>query len=843
MKSEILPQEHNLNVLTAKVELILSEIGFKTSEPHFIDARESNLYPVPAELHEDVFKFLKKSYPDGLYSHQAEAIRKYIDDEQDICLATSISSGKSLAFMTATADLLKFDSSAKVIAFYPAKALIRDQLRKWKSLFEPLNLKLGHIDGSIKTEDRINILQNNSLILMTPDVAHAWLMSNRKLKVIDKFLSLLKMLILDEAHIYDGVFGTNMSYFLRRLQAVANIERIISSTATIGKPEEFIEKLTGRKPFVFSDKDDGSPNPPRAILLVSPSEKNFEQIAKALNKLARENVGTFLAFGDSRKTVELIVAATKRKTAKEETVSDELPQVAGLLENLNVFPYRAGYEEEDRQTIQNSLEAGKLQGVVATSALELGIDIGDIEIVILLGVPPTVKSFWQRFGRTGRKIFGLCILMDDLGLISKSPNGLNDYLKRKPEPEWLYLENKYIQYANALCAVKEIPWISDGSFKSLPIEFSQFVDNELDPKKEIPQDLFTLKQRASNSPHYEFPLRNGIEKRYKIKSEFAPLGELTLSQSMREAYPGAVYYYMARPYRVYSMNSKQGEIYVKRERFYTTQPNLQSKAFPDFKNGILQIWRNEDNFLAEVEMKVSEKLSGFIETRGNTKVEEIYEAGSNYYQKPISRLFQTTGVCWIIEKNSYLDERIVKAVFDTFCDSFGIQSRDIGYGEFYSRISPFSLEKVKGLCIFDLTYGSLRLTQKLAENFTHIVDEAYERAKFGDRNLAFLLVQFKKEVKGQNFNKKVELQYLGAVEQEWEIVFARNEKVLCQESEEDTRILVVKRFRYTPAGIRYDLLNEKDNSVIKIDKTKVFPASANTKYMKFNLYTQEEMPI
>ncbi|HQU83098.1 MAG TPA: DEAD/DEAH box helicase, partial [Pyrinomonadaceae bacterium] len=309
MQPEFLRQEHSLNVLTAKVERIMTEIGFTVSEPHFIDSRSPDFYPVPTELHEEVFSFLKNKYSNGLYSHQAEAIRKFIDDEQDICLATSTSSGKSLAFMTATADLLKYDTSAKVIAFYPAKALIRDQTRKWQEIFDFLGLSLGFIDGSVAIEERLNILHKNSLILMTPDVAHAWLMSNRKLKEIDEFLKRLKLIILDEAHIYEGVFGTNMSYFLRRLQAVSNIEKIISSTATIGNPKDFVEKLTGRKPFVFTSEEDGSPNPPRAILTVSPSGNKIEQIAKALNKLANADVGTFLAFGDSRKAVELIVAA------------------------------------------------------------------------------------------------------------------------------------------------------------------------------------------------------------------------------------------------------------------------------------------------------------------------------------------------------------------------------------------------------------------------------------------------------------------------------------------------------------------------------------------------------
>lgn len=101
MKPTFLQQEYGLNVLAVKVEKIMTEIGFKVSEPHFIDARSPNFQPVPTELHEDIFNFLKSQYSNGLYSHQAEAIRKFIDDEQDICLATSTSSGKSLAFMTA----------------------------------------------------------------------------------------------------------------------------------------------------------------------------------------------------------------------------------------------------------------------------------------------------------------------------------------------------------------------------------------------------------------------------------------------------------------------------------------------------------------------------------------------------------------------------------------------------------------------------------------------------------------------------------------------------------------------------------------------------------------------
>lgn len=187
----------------------------------------------------------------------------------------------------------------------------------------------------------------------------------------------------------------------------------------------------------------------------------------------------------------------------------------------------------------------------------------------------------------------------------------------------------------------------------------------------------------------------------------------------------------------------------------------------------------------------------------------------------------------------FSDERIAEAIFKTFCDCFGIQTRDVGYGKFHSRISPFDFVKTEGLCIFDLTCGSLRLTQKLAENFTFIVEEAFERAKLEDKNLAFLLVQFRKEVKLQNFTK-VELDYIKVEEKDWEIVFAKNEKVLYQESEDESKIVKVKNFRYTPRGVQYDLINEENNFVMPlIDKSKIFPISDKTKVVKYNLYTGE----
>src|SRR5207247_10963368 len=164
----------------------------------------------------------------------------------------------SLVFMASAAHELLSDNFARVLVLYPAKALIQDQLTKWNSLLEPLSLTAGFIDGSVPVAERNEILFRRRVVLMTPDVAQAWLMSNLNEKAVAAFRSNLRLLILDEAHVYDGVFGTNMAFFLRRLQAVSSMHRLICSTATLGQPQKFIEKLTGRPTVEIGPSLDGA---------------------------------------------------------------------------------------------------------------------------------------------------------------------------------------------------------------------------------------------------------------------------------------------------------------------------------------------------------------------------------------------------------------------------------------------------------------------------------------------------------------------------------------------------------------------------------------------------------
>ena len=461
--------------------------------------------------------------------------------------------------MTVAADLLHREPGARVLALYPAKALIHDQQEKWRQLLTPLRIPFGYIDGDVPHERRSEILRTGRVLLMTPDTVHAWLMSHLNQAEVEDFLTHLRLLVLDEAHVYDGVFGTNMAYLLRRLQVAAGPFAIISSTATLSSPGEFLQQLTGREPRIFTAEEDGSGSAPRTVLLAEGRRQGFENTVNLLRMLARLEGARFLAFGDSRGMVEQLVAATHRWSSSEDEEDDaDDSEVDGQsLKNSRrrvprmprVLPYRAGYEGEDRREIQQALESGQLAGVVSTSAMELGIDIGEIDLVVLLNVPPTAKAFWQRLGRTGRRRAGVCLMINTSGTLAEKPGQLREYLQRPPEPSWLYLENRYLQYTNAICAAFELRAAGlqnrdTAPLNSLPESFRKFLDNELNPSEAVAPDLYPLRQRAATDPHRAFPLRTGVELNFRVRGpDRLPLGSLSYPQVLREAYPGAIYYY------------------------------------------------------------------------------------------------------------------------------------------------------------------------------------------------------------------------------------------------------------------------------------------------------------
>ena len=834
------------------VEQLLADVGLGVRERAIIPGREATLAPVPDALHTAVSGLLRRRFPGGLWRHQATAIDRAMTGES-VCVTTQTASGKSLIFMAVAAHRLLTDPSACVLAFYPARALIQDQLTKWRDLLAPLGLTFGYIDGGVPVSRRPDILRRNRLLLMTPDVAHAWLLPNAGAPWCQSFLQRLSLLILDEAHVYEGVFGTNFAYLMRRLIALSALRQVLAASATLGEPETFLRQLIGQPVTVLGPGDDGAPVYEKTVLLVRRSQNerrrgssgpdDFTIVVDLTRRLAQALSTPFLAFADSRRMVEHVVAALQRQPT--ESAADSLEELDEFgPANWQVLPYRAGYEEADRNDIQRSLAQGALRGVVSTSALELGIDIGHIDVVVLLQPPPTRKAFWQRLGRAGRTRPGLCLLLD-LG----ERFSLSHFLEGRSEPNCLYLENRYLQYANVLCAATELASSGRGRealarYIEVPPDFIRLLENELEPTEPLPPELTVLKQRAQTSPHLEFPLRDAIDEVFEVRDRLGRrLGQVTYTQALREAYPGAVYYYLAQPYRVVHFNFRFHRIEVRREKRYTTRPDLLQLAFPRWPEGLLALWRDSrGGFVAESEMQVSEKLQGFIEQRGGS-VRELhrYEVGSPYYHRPLLRFFETTGVAWWFP-DAKLSEEQARLVLLSFCDLCGVQERDVALGWFHAKRSPVGTGEVSGWCIYDSTYGSLRLTQRLGECFREVIWEALQRCPddqsadglwalvHGAESLALATA-------GQETTSSIE-----SDDQDWVTVVARGETAIYFKAEA-TEEVRVKDFRYTPKGLVYELEPTAGWGYQLVPAQSIKPLHGVTRLIRFNLMTGEERPV
>jgi DEAD/DEAH box helicase domain-containing protein len=839
------------------IETIAEQVGIRVADRIELPSRQAILVPPPTELHDDVRAYLTShpKYQRGLYSHQGKAISAVLAG-QDVCLSTSTASGKSLVFMSVAADLLKRERHARVLAFYPVRALIQDQLEKWKAMLDPLGFSVGFIDGSVETKQRSEILLRHRVVLMTPDVAHAWFMSSlgdERVALVRKNLALL---VLDEAHVYDGVFGTNMAFFLRRLQAVCAPCRLICSTATLGEPNDFISQLTGRQTLEFGTDQEGAQIPNKTVWVARfDGKKGFEVSAQLLKALARQHQQRFLAFADSRKMVELMTAAAHRADKPTEAgVEEALDELADETAN-HLVPYRAGYESEDRLRIQQSLSEGKLRGVVSTSALELGLDIGEVNLVVLLTTPPSLKAFWQRIGRAGRREAGEALVLDTVGTIVGGSDGLRGYVKRPIEPNWLYLPNRYIQYTDALCAAQERQDAGDlydaACFQSLPSSFRQFVEQEINPTQMLPSDLFALKQRAAGAgPHQEFPLRSGVEKSFKVESQQRPLGNLTFSQLLREAYPGAVYYYMARPFRILSVSHSAGQVLAQPCPRYTTQPLTQVMVFPDLISGLHRLLVGSGGFVAEAEMQVAERVTGFKEKRGPNEATHNYGVGSPHSQRPLQRFIKTTGVCWCFPDPLAMSDAVATRILEATCREFAIQPRDLGLGRFHVQQSPLGTGPLQGVCIFDSTHGSLRLTERLGEHFAKVVQAARQASEMeatggvpGNSIIALkTFCRFAESLTEQHIGVPAQSPASPVDTPEWIEVIAPNEKAILVSGATEAMEIVVQSYFFTPQGLKYQLQHENPGIRWTVEAGALQSMNGVTRMVLYNPSTGEEKP-
>ena len=296
---------------------------------------------------------------------------------------------------------------------------------------------------------REHVIERARVILMTPDVTHSWLMRMTSAPATQDVLAHLSLVIIDEAHAYDGVFGTSSALFFRRLQLAAGRARrhkkvaqralqFMAATATIANPAEHLMALTSQPFKAITEDYNGAPCHGTTMMHIEGPE--YGQVAeKMLAETIEKLAGTIapdavIAFADGRQLVERVTRRVDRD---------------------DVLPYRSGYEARDRRSIEQSLRDGKLRAVVSTSALELGVDLPQFVIGINLGVPVSRKSLQQRAGRVGRSKPAVFVVIAPTAAFAKLGTTFEEYIKGAAEPAHLYLDNPIIQFQQARCLLEE----------------------------------------------------------------------------------------------------------------------------------------------------------------------------------------------------------------------------------------------------------------------------------------------------------------------------------------------------------------------------------------------------
>src|SRR3954447_649965 len=367
--------------------------------------REGAMVAVPRDLHPSVVAALGRRGVDHLWGHQAEALEAAFAGPTMVTTGTA--SGKSLCFQLPTLEVLARDATARALYLYPSKALAQDQARALHAFGHP-RVKLAIYDGDTPREQRAELRRSSNLILTNPDMLHVGILPNHR--SWERFFAGLAVVVIDEAHVYRGVFGSHVANVLRRLRRVCGIydahPRFLLASATIANPQELAARLTGLDDVEVIERD-GSPGSNRTIAMWNPPVTDeatmarrspLAEAADLLASLVIEGART-IVFMKSRKAVELMARFTVMEL--------ERAGHPGLA--ARIAPYRAGYTAQQRRELEARLVSGELLGVVATDALELGIDIGALDAAICVTFPGTVASLRQMWGRAGRRGRGLAV--------------------------------------------------------------------------------------------------------------------------------------------------------------------------------------------------------------------------------------------------------------------------------------------------------------------------------------------------------------------------------------------------------------------------------------------------
>ena len=567
-KAQLLLKDSALTKPTTLVEFLRElKKSASVSGYHYIASRDPHYVEFPVGVDARLQNALKERAIEKLYSHQATAF-ELARRGKNVVIVTPTASGKTLCYNLPVLQTILEISDARALYLYPTKALTYDQLddlMQWANQLSGDNpIGVYSYDGDTPQDARSGIRSRSHVVLTNPDMLHKGILPHHTKWA--KLFENLRFVVVDELHTYRGVFGSHLANLFRRLERICRFygsaPQFVCTSATIANPKELAEKLTGR-PFEFIGES-GAGEGEKHVFFYNPPVVNRQLgIRRSYVKEAQHIASAFLkrnvpaiVFANSRLITEILVKYLKN-SLEQTTVGPSLRDV--------VVGYRGGYLPNERRQIERGLRDGDIRGVVSTNALELGIDIGSLDVSVLAGYPGTIASTWQRIGRAGRRS-GMSV-----GVLVASSTPLDQFIVNHPEyflsqpPEMGLInpDNIHIVISHLQCATFELPFGADERYGGHDI--SEILDYLRDRG---------FIHRAGNKWHWTsdaYPadsvsLRSISSDNFVVveTEESRIIGEVDYTSAFSTLHEKAIYLHQGQQYYVHQLDIPEHRAYVKR---------------------------------------------------------------------------------------------------------------------------------------------------------------------------------------------------------------------------------------------------------------------------------------
>ncbi len=505
---------------------------------------------------------LKKRRIDKLYSHQRAAVDS-IHENNNTVIVTPTASGKTLCYNLPVLDTILKDRSSRALYLFPTKALSSDQLTELNDFIDTLDvdIKSYTFDGDTPQTARRLIRSAGHIVVTNPDMLHAGILPHHTKWI--KLFENLKYVVIDEIHHYRGIFGSHLSNVIRRLKRICEFYGsdpiFICSSATIANPSELAEKITGKQVKLVDNN--GAPSGEKHFIIYNPPVINKQlgirksAIKEAMNLaelFIRERIQTII-FAHYRLQVEVLLSYLKERFAEP------------MDKNIKVAGYRGGYLPNQRRDIEQGLRNGTITGVVSTNALELGIDVGALDVSIIVGYPGSISSVWQQAGRAGRRSStSVTIFIANSSAINQFLAKDPHYLLRKTPEMGIVDPNNLIISANHIkCASFELPLKKGESFRP---DGTEEILNYLESEKVVREAGGKYHWSSEVYPAQEVSLRSAAQDNFVILNESdnnRVIGEVDYYSASIFLHPDAIYLHEANQYQVTDLDWDGKKAYVK----------------------------------------------------------------------------------------------------------------------------------------------------------------------------------------------------------------------------------------------------------------------------------------